>query len=227
MNKLINIYEQLITEIENNNFAIVKQSILDKKLINIYYDDETGNPDGKGWRRIEPFCLGKNKFGNICVRAWQDHGVSASYPPGKDGRNGGKRDPLTFVPGWRMFRVDKITNINTTGSDTFSSPRPKYNPQDKDMTEIYAAADFGTNTGGYTSYNTPPTAPTPATPAPVTNEPQASVSATAPVQPQTPAQPQSTNGYGNSGYASYQDKKASMFDKWADKFKNLIGYKPK
>jgi hypothetical protein len=227
--KLINIYEALLTEFVSQNLNTIISSINDKKLINIYYDDDrTGL---KGWRRVEPFCVGKNTYGNDCLRAWQQHGVSATYPPGKTD------DPLTHVPGWRMFRIDKITNINVTGNDTFNSPRPKYNPQDKDMVEIYAAVDFGTNPGGYTTYNPAPTAPTaPVTPnAPVSTPTTTGNNPVIPT-PQTTTQPVQPNS--TSGYAHYNekpgdniqvntDKKASKFDLWANKFKNLIGYKPK
>ncbi len=236
--KLLNIYEGLITEFTNQNMTTVINAINDKRLLNINYDAEDGNPDGKGWRRIEPFCVGKNKFGNDCVRAWQQHGVSASYPPGKDGSNGGKVDPLTFVPGWRMFRVDKITQINQTGNETFNAPRPKYNPKDSDMVQIYAAADFGNTPGGYTGYDSnPPAAPTdpngqiiPQTD--ITNNPVAPSIAPSTAPPVAP----STVPGGQSGYAHYNDTpdnntqstaKASKFDQWANKFKNLIGYKPK
>jgi len=230
--KLLNIYEQLITEFVEQNMTTIVNAINGKKLLNIYYDAEDGNPDGHGWRRIEPFCVGKNKFGNDCVRAWQEHGVSASYPPGKDGSNGGKIDPLTFVPGWRMFRVDKITQINQTGNETFKSPRPKYNSQDKDMVQIYAAAQFGNTPGGYSSYNTPPAPADPNAPVPPvdTNNPGVAPSNAPSIAPSpSPAPP-------DSGYAHYAPKpddntqanqKASRFDKWVDKFKNLIGYKPK
>lgn len=211
--KLGLIYEELILEFVNNNLDTIISAINDKRLINIYYDDD--RTELTGWRRVEPFCVGINKYGNVCLRAWQEHGVSASYPPGK------KNDPLTHIPGWRMFRLDKITNINTTGNDRFTAARPKYNPKDKDMTKIYAAADFGGN--GFASYDTNPVSPTPTPITPTSNIPQ-----TSPVVSTPTATPPSGN------FASYhdepqqkQDDKAGLFDKWAKKFKNLIGYNSK
>jgi predicted DNA-binding transcriptional regulator YafY len=178
--KLSSIIENILLESQNSDIII--KAIEDKRLINIYYDDD--KTDLSGWRRVEPYVVGINKKGNEVLRAWQQHGVSASYPPGKDGSNGSKRDPLTFIPGWRMFRLDKITNINTTGNDRFLTPRPKYNPNDSHIETIYKAADF--------SDKKPLFAPQ--------------------KQTQQPIEPVS-------------DKKPSIFDKFKDRFKNLIGNK--
>ena len=213
------IYEGLITELVNNNLSTITQAINDKRLINIYYDDDrTGLT---GWRRVEPFAVGRNKYGNDVLRAWQEHGVSASYPPGKT------HDPLTHVPGWRMFRLDKITNINTAGNDRFTEPKPKYNPADKDMATVYAAADFGGQTTPNPTNNNPVNPTAPQQPTPSTTQPVPSPNFTT----------HGSTGLGTTnpktGYAGYgttpqePEKKASMFDKWADKFKKLVGYKPK
>lgn len=134
---LKNLYEQVLNETVERSKII--NAIENKQRLTIYYiGDKTVT---RGWRTIEPFCYGVNKFGNPCLRAWQERGVSDSYPPGKNGANGGKVDPLTHIPGWRMFRIDGIKSLSV-GWDKFKDPRPKYNPDDKDMTTIYKAAEF-------------------------------------------------------------------------------------
>lgn len=125
------LYEQVLNETVERNKII--KAIENKQKLTIYYiGDKTIS---RGWRTIEPFCYGVNKKGNPCLRAWQERGVSDSYPPGKS------KDPLTHVPGWRMFRIDGIKSLSV-GWDKFKEPRPKYNPDDKDMTTIYKAAEF-------------------------------------------------------------------------------------
>lgn len=163
----------LFTEIINETVERDKiiTAIENKRLITIYYDsphDGDNSDYKKGWRRIEPFCYGVNKSGNPVLRAWQEHGVSYSYPPGK------KNDPLTHNPGWRMFRIDGIKSINTIGNDRFLEPRPKYNPKDKDMTTIYKAADFSNPTQ-------PPITNTPQQPV---NTPPSDVTTTKSAEPQ-------------------------------------------
>ena len=46
------------------------------------------------------------------------------------------------MPGWRYFRLDKITTISLTG-EKFDTPRPNYNPNgDKSMTSVEINAKF-------------------------------------------------------------------------------------
>lgn len=116
----------------------LEKAMDDKKLISIYYDSPHDTTNDKGWRRIEPFVLGRNKHGNDVIRAWQVGG-SSDTPEGK------LDDPLSKMPGWRMFRLDGIKNINIGGGDTIDKIRPKYNPDDKDMSVIYKYLDFGDN----------------------------------------------------------------------------------
>ena len=71
---------------------------------------------GGGWRVIEPFTLGRGSKGQLLLRAFQTSGFSQSG------------EQL----GWKLFRVDEITNGAPTG-EKFTDPRPGYNPHDSIM----------------------------------------------------------------------------------------------
>jgi hypothetical protein len=142
------IYKALLTE------AIEKGKVIDaiktNSEVTIYYaGDETVN---KGYRVIQPFCFGVNKSGNPCIRAWQTNGAT-------DTPNGSKADdPLTRMPGWRMFRLDRISTFNkTTNRFDVSKKRLdgiKYNPSDRDMSTIYVAVQ-PLDDNGLTQQNKP------------------------------------------------------------------------
>lgn len=197
MLKLSEIFEQiLLTEAVDGNKLI--KAIKEKRLISIYYDsphdgDKADYP--KGWRRVEPFCYGINNSDNAVLRAWELHGVSYSYPSGKP------NDPLTNIPGWRMFRIDGIQSMNEVGNDKFTEARPKYNPNDKDMKIIYAAADF--------SGKQEPIDPVEPT------EPTSTPPETSTFSKEVPDVDNNTNS--NSG-------KPSWFTKFGDKFKNIVNF---
>ncbi len=64
--KLLTTFKSLLHESANIND--VQDSIRKKIVVTIYYDgDELG---GKGYRTIEPVCLGTSKAGNKVLRAW-------------------------------------------------------------------------------------------------------------------------------------------------------------
>ncbi|MFW6219464.1 MAG: WYL domain-containing protein [bacterium] len=139
INDLENIYNNILNEslllIESIEKTKVIEAIKDHDVVTIYYAGDTVN--NEGYRTIEPFALGINKAGNTVLRAWQRSGAS-------DTPQGSKQyDPLTRIPGWRMFRLDRIKSF-TIQNDKFNvnieflnKERPKYNPNDKDMTSIY------------------------------------------------------------------------------------------
>ena len=90
-------------------------------------------PDAAGgWRWIEPYVYGLSKAGNPIIRAFQIEGVTD-----------------TEQPGWKTFRLDKITSWVRTPKMFYSpisdrDPRvPKYNDRgDRSMTTIYKQATF-------------------------------------------------------------------------------------
>jgi len=126
--KLIKSLSGLITEVAA--LDQVQDSIRDKKVIIIYYDgDDNG---GKGYRTIEPVCLGYSKKGNLVLRAWEVEGKSHSRDF--------KGNP---IPGWRLFRLDKIFTYKPT-MNNFVDMRPNYNPNgDKSMSRVILNATFG------------------------------------------------------------------------------------
>lgn len=125
--KLINSLKSLISEAAS--LGDVQDSIKKKKVIVIYYDgDDNG---GKGYRTIEPVCLGYSKRGNLVLRAWESEGSSWSA------KNKGN-----FLPGWRLFRLDKIFTYQPT-MDNFVDMRPNYNPNgDRSMERVLINAKF-------------------------------------------------------------------------------------
>jgi len=126
--KLYNAIKQLILE---KSFEQISNSVRNKNLVTIYYDGEDNG--GKGLRVIEPFCFGVSKAGNSVIRAWEREGASFTAQKGEQ--------PL---PGWRLFRVDRIGSYNVDPRDTFNEPRPQYNPNDKGMSRIKLCANFET-----------------------------------------------------------------------------------
>lgn len=125
--KLVNNLSELITEIAA--ISDMTSSIKKRNLVTIYYD---GNDNGgKGYRTIEPVCLGFSKKDNMVLRAWEVGGASYSA------KNKGN-----FLPGWRLFRVDKIFTYKPT-LDKFNTVRPNYNPTgDKSMIRVLVNAKF-------------------------------------------------------------------------------------
>ena len=73
-------------------------------------------------RTIEPHLLGRTTAGNLAIRAWQLGGGSVSQKG---------------LPGWRMFRLDRMTHVEVLDIST-KAPREAYNPNDFGMQEILA-----------------------------------------------------------------------------------------
>ena len=125
--KLFEVFKNLITEIASVDS--VRKSIEDKQKIIMYYDGD--EPGGKGLRLIEPVALGRSKKNNLVVRAWDEEGASHRGFLG-----------TRPMPGWRLFKLDKIVSYKPTG-DNFDTPRPNFNTTgDKDMTSIIIIAKF-------------------------------------------------------------------------------------
>ena len=125
--KLLNSLHGLINEMAS--LGDVQDSIKKKKVMVIYYDgDDNG---GKGYRTIEPVCVGYSKKGNLVLRAWEREGSSWSA------QNKGN-----ILPGWRLFRLDKIFTYRPT-MDNFIEMRPKYNSDgDRSMERVIINAKF-------------------------------------------------------------------------------------
>ena len=125
--KLINTIKNLITEAAT--LEDVLDSIKNRKVVVIYYDGD--EPGGRGLREIEPVCIGVSKANNRIIRAWDKEGSSHTAYKGQQ--------PL---PGWRIFRLDKILSLKPTGDD-YNEPRPGYNFNgDKTMASVILNAKF-------------------------------------------------------------------------------------
>jgi hypothetical protein len=126
--KLYNTVKSLILEVASIDSIV--SAIKNKNKIIIYYDGD--EPGGRGLRNIEPVCFGYSKAGNPVLRAWDQEGASHTAYKGEQ--------PL---PGWRLFRVDKIQSFKPSG-EKFNEPKPGYNPRgDKSMTRVIINAVFG------------------------------------------------------------------------------------
>ena len=126
--KLYNTVKSLILEVASIDSIV--NAIKTKDKIIIYYDGD--EPGGRGLRNIEPVCFGYSKAGNPVLRAWDEEGASHTAYKGEQ--------PL---PGWRLFRVDKIQSFKPSG-EKFNEPKPGYNPRgDKSMTRVIINAVFG------------------------------------------------------------------------------------
>ena len=120
----------LICEIAS--IGSVQDAINRRQVITIYYDGD--EPGGRGIREVEPVALGKSKAGNLVMRGWDREGASHTGYKGEQ--------PL---PGWRLFRLDKILSLKPTG-EVYNQPHPGYNFNgDKSMVSIITIAKFDNN----------------------------------------------------------------------------------
>ncbi len=125
--KLYNTVKSLILEVASIDSIV--DAIKKKDKIIIYYDGD--EPGGRGLREIEPVCFGYSKANNPVLRAWDTEGASHTAYKGEQ--------PL---PGWRLFRADKILSFKQTG-EKFNTMRPNYNPSgDKSMNRVIINAVF-------------------------------------------------------------------------------------
>jgi hypothetical protein len=135
-------FRHLLTEAVGDD-AIIK-AINNHEYIYVYYEGDESNQ--KGYRTIRPYVLGTSSAGNKVIRAWQERGKSASYSSAQRGvehdywhDNDGK-----IKPGWRMFRLDKISSSYPTGkkfnnADGTVMIPPKYKEgSDANMSNIIA-----------------------------------------------------------------------------------------
>lgn len=117
----------IINEIASLDSVI--NAIKNRHRVIIYYDGD--EPGGRGIREIEPVCLGVSKAGNKVLRAWDNEGSSHTAYLGDQ--------PL---PGWRLFRLDKILSNKPTG-EVYNEPKPGYNFNgDKSMISVIINATF-------------------------------------------------------------------------------------
>lgn len=97
----------------------IVDAINNHEWIYLYYtgDDKIAS----GYRTIRPYVLGTHKkSGNKVLRAWQDNPKNSWHFDNKPTRRDSKNhdywsDDEGDKPGWRLFRVDKITKVLPIG----------------------------------------------------------------------------------------------------------------
>jgi len=127
--KLYNLAQELILETVNRD--LILKSLENRKIVNFWYDDPDDPLEVKpGYREVEPYVYGRHyKSGNDVLRGWLIRGTSKT----------GEED-TSVVPGWRLFRVDRMNNWQERKDkfkpydETGKSTHEKYNPNDKHMT---------------------------------------------------------------------------------------------
>jgi len=100
---------------------VIVDAINNHEWIYLYYnaDNEEGK-NASGYRTVRPYVLGTDKNGKTVLRAWQDNSKNSWHFANKPTRDDSKYhdywiDSGGEKPGWRMFRVDRITSIYPTG----------------------------------------------------------------------------------------------------------------
>jgi len=141
-------FRQLITE--GVGASTIVDAINNHEWIYLYYnaDNEEGK-NASGYRTVRPYVLGKNADGNLMLRAWQDNPKNSWHFQNKATRDDSLyhdywTDQEGSKPGWRMFRVDKISKIYPIGKKFNDSnglpmiPAGYHEGGDDDMTNIIA-----------------------------------------------------------------------------------------
>jgi hypothetical protein len=142
----IKTFRNLLTEGVND--AGIIDAIQNHEYLYIYYTGDDGNK--MGYRTIRPYVLGVSKAGNDVLRAWQDNPKNSADFENRPTRTDSYQhdywtDEKGAKPGWRMFRVDKISKVYPTGRKFHNEnglvmiPAGYHEGGDADMTSIKAS----------------------------------------------------------------------------------------
>lgn len=113
----IKTFRHLLTE--GVNEKDMETYIQNHEWVYIYYKGDDNNK--MGYRTIRPYVLGMHKTsGNVVLRAWQDNPKnSETFQDRPTRKDSYKHDYWTdeegMKPGWRMFRLDKISKVYPIG----------------------------------------------------------------------------------------------------------------
>lgn len=136
----------LLTEGVGENDMV--KFIQNHEWIYIYYDGD--DKTKSGYRTIRPYVLGTHKSsGNLVLRAWQDNPKNSYHFDNKPTRKDSYMhdywtDGEGMKPGWRMFRLDKISKVYPIGKKFNDSnglvmiPAGYHEGGDDDMSSIIA-----------------------------------------------------------------------------------------
>lgn len=108
----------------------LEDAVTNKFVCKIDYRGERPGDILDGIRMIEPVAVGVDTSGSHLLRAWLIRGVSKT----------GRANPR-LVPGWRLFRLDRIRSIQPT-LEKFRRPHKGYNADDTMMSEVLFSAKF-------------------------------------------------------------------------------------
>lgn len=108
----------------------LEDAVNNKFVCKIDYRGEKPGDILDGIRIIEPVAVGVDTSGSHLLRAWLLRGVSKT----------GRANPR-LVPGWRLFRLDRIRSIQPT-LQKFNKPHKGFNADDSMMSEVLFSAKF-------------------------------------------------------------------------------------
>lgn len=144
-------FRHLLTE--GVSGADITKYINNHEIVYLYY---TGDEKAeKGKRTVRPYVLGTDKNGKQVLRAWQDNGASWHFANRNTRPQSNPTDKASQYhdywndeggtkPGWRMFRVDKISKLYPTGQKFHDEngvvmiPAGYHEGGDDDMTSVDA-----------------------------------------------------------------------------------------
>jgi hypothetical protein len=155
----------------------IRDAIANKRKVVLRYKgaEESSVGDRIG---VCPVVFGVNKYNRKVIRAWVDVGsvsISAQKRP---------NSPKRQLAGWRLFRMDRLSGWEVSGTDTFPAPpgggiKGDYEEgSDKGMKKIIAYAKFPTSNKNKSKKELPKDLPTLSKP--VEKKPKKSPSPTAP-----------------------------------------------
>jgi hypothetical protein len=129
----------------------IVDAVVNKRVVTIYYQGDKENAAGQ--RDIYPVCYGSTE-GTLYLRAWQETGETFRGKLPKDDSQ------YRSMPGWRLFRVDRISSFKVKGNETFSEPGSgdePFNPAgDHQIKEPVVIADFKPGKAPVVDEPTPP-----------------------------------------------------------------------
>jgi predicted DNA-binding transcriptional regulator YafY len=110
--------------ISAGTITAIQNSITNRWLLNINYEGSEEISPGRRWIESYTYGIHKTTFNRV-LRAWEYQGTT-----------------LTEVPGWKLFRLDRIRGTAPLTSKKFNKPRLLFNPDDEDMSVIIQAVTF-------------------------------------------------------------------------------------
>lgn len=132
MKKLNKIYKRLLSEnikLTSPNGKKITNAIKNRNPISFYYNGPKGEVKPGRRIRVEPVALGLSKGGNLVIRGYVQ-------PPSESKRGFTKH-------GWRLFRLDRLSNLIVDEQSQFNMKRSQYKEgDDGSMTTTYVTTTW-------------------------------------------------------------------------------------